>query len=46
VAEMPKQAACAAIIHSDSDGFDFWTEDGKIKIFVTYEESGLDVVQI
>ncbi len=41
VAEMPKQAACAAIIHSDADGFDFWTEDGTIKIFVTYDENGL-----
>lgn len=33
--EMPKQAECAAIIHSDSCGYDFWTEDGQIRIFVT-----------
>ena len=39
--EMPKQAACAAIIHSDSCGFDFWTEDGQIRIFVTYDVNGL-----
>ena len=39
--EMPKQAACAAIIHSDSCGLDFWTEDGQIRIFVTYDVNGL-----
>ncbi len=39
--EIPKQAACVAIIHSDSCGFDFWAEDGAIKIFVTYDENGL-----
>ncbi len=40
--EMPKQAACAAIIVSDSCGFTFWAEDfNQIHIFVTYEESGL-----
>ena len=39
--EMPKQAACAAIIHSDSCGLDFWTEDGQIRIFVTYNVNGL-----
>lgn len=41
VKEMPKQAETAAIIHGDSDGWDFWTEDGTIKIFVTYDENGL-----
>ena len=39
--EMPKQAECAAIIHSDSCGYDFWTEDGQIRIFVTYDANGL-----
>ena len=40
--EMPKQAACAAIIVSDSCGFTFWAEDfNQIHIFVTYDESGL-----
>ena len=40
--ELPKQAACAAIIVSDSCGFTFWAEDfNQIHIFVTYEESGL-----
>lgn len=39
--EIPKQAECAAIIHSDSCGFDFWAEDGAIKIFVTYDGNGL-----
>lgn len=39
--EMPKQAACAAIITSDSCGMTFWAEDNQIRIFVTYEESGL-----
>ena len=40
--EMPKQAACAAIIVSDSCGFTFWAEDfNKIHIFVTYDENGL-----
>ena len=39
--DIPQQAACAAIITSDSCGYSFWTEDGKIRIFVTYEESGL-----
>lgn len=32
VKEMPKQAECAAIIHSDSCGFDFWAEDYSLKI--------------
>ena len=41
VAKMPKQAECAAIIHGDSCGFDFWTQDGTIRIFVTYDENGL-----
>ena len=40
--EMPKQAACAAIIVSDSCGFTFWAEDfNQIHIFVTYDENGL-----
>ena len=39
--ELPKQAACAAIITSDSCGMTFWAEDNQIRIFVTYEESGL-----
>ena len=40
--ELPKQAACAAIIVSDSCGFTFWAEDfNQIHIFVTYDESGL-----
>lgn len=40
--EMPKQAACAAIITTDSCGVNFWAEDpSQIHIFVTYEESGL-----
>lgn len=40
--EMPKQTECAAIITSDSCGFSFWAEDNsQIRIFVTYEESGL-----
>ena len=40
--EMPKQAACAAIIISDSCGFTFWAEDfNQIHIFVTYDENGL-----
>lgn len=39
---MPKQAACAAIIVSDSCGFTFWAEDfNQIHIFVTYDENGL-----
>ncbi len=41
VKEMPKQAEVAAIIHGDSCGYDFWTEDGQIRIFVTYDENGL-----
>ena len=42
VKEMPKQAACAAIITTDSCGVNFWAEDfNQIHIFVTYEESGL-----
>ena len=42
VKEMPKQAACAAIIVSDSCGFTFWAEDfNQIHIFVTYDENGL-----
>lgn len=42
VKEMPKQAECAAIIHGDSCGFDFWAEDySLIHIFVTYDENGL-----
>ena len=40
--ELPKQAACAAIIVSDSCGFTFWAEDfNQIHIFVTYDENGL-----
>lgn len=40
--ELPKQAACAAIIASDSCGFTFWAEDfNQIHIFVTYDENGL-----
>ena len=40
--EMPKQAACAAIIVSDSCGFTFWAEDfNQIHIFVTYDANGL-----
>ena len=40
--EMPKQAACAAIIVNDSCGFTFWAEDfNQIHIFVTYDENGL-----
>ena len=40
--EMPKQAACAAIVISDSCGFTFWAEDfNQIHIFVTYDENGL-----
>ena len=40
--ELPKQAACAAIITTDSCGVNFWAEDfNQIHIFVTYEESGL-----
>lgn len=40
--EMPKQAACAAIITSDSCGMSFWAEDfSQIHIFVTYDENGL-----
>ena len=40
--EMPKQAACAAIIVSDSCGFTFWAEDfNQIHIFVTYDVNGL-----
>ena len=40
--EMPKQAACAAIVISDSFGFTFWAEDfNQIHIFVTYDENGL-----
>ena len=42
VAEMPKQAECAAIITSDSCGLSFWAEDfSRIHIFVTYDENGL-----
>ncbi|MDE7055430.1 MAG: hypothetical protein K2O84_11590, partial [Oscillospiraceae bacterium] len=40
--EMPKQAACAAIIYSDSCGYSVWAEDfNQIHIFVTYDENGL-----
>jgi len=40
--DIPQQAACAAILTSDSDGNCFWAEDySLIHIFVTYEESGL-----
>lgn len=40
--EMPKQAACAAIITTDSCGVNFWAEDfNQIHIFVTYDENGL-----
>ena len=40
--EMPKQAACAAIIVSDSGGFTVWAEDfSKVHIFVSYDENGL-----
>lgn len=39
--DVPKQAACAAILTSDSCGCSFWTEDGQIRIFVTYDENGL-----
>ena len=40
--ELPKQAACAAIIVSDSCGFTFWAEDfNQIHIFVTYDANGL-----
>ena len=40
--EMPKQAACAAIIVSDSCGFTFWAEGfNQIHIFVTYDANGL-----
>ena len=40
--EMPKQAACAAIVTGDSCGYSFWAEDAsQIHFFVTYEESGL-----
>ena len=42
VKEMPKQAACAAIIYSDSCGYSIWAEDfNKIHIFVTYDVNGL-----
>lgn len=41
VKEMPKQAECAAIINSNSCGYNFWTQDGAIRIFVTYDENGL-----
>ena len=38
--EMPKQAACAAIITSDSCGLSFWAEDfNQIHIFVVYHSS-------
>lgn len=40
--EMPKQAACAAIVTGDSCGYSFWAEDvSQIHFFMTYEESGL-----
>ena len=39
VKEMPKQAEVAAIIYSDSCGYNVWAEDfNQIHIFVTYEE--------
>ncbi|MEY8388565.1 hypothetical protein AALC17_14970 [Oscillospiraceae bacterium 38-13] len=38
---MLEQAACAAIIHSNSCGFGFWPEDGQIRIFVAYDANGL-----
>lgn len=42
IKKMPKQAECAAIITSDSDGFSVWAEDfSQIHIFVTYDENGL-----
>ena len=42
VKEMPKQAACAAIIYSDSCGYSIWAEDfNQIHIFVTYDVNGL-----
>ena len=42
VKEMPKQAACAAIITTDSCGVNFWAEDfNQIHIFVTHDENGL-----
>ena len=42
VKEMPKQAACAAIIYSDSCGYSIWAEDfNQIHIFVTYDANGL-----
>ena len=39
--EIPKQAEAAAIICSDSCGYNFWTQDGAIRIFVTYDANGL-----
>jgi len=38
--DIPKQADAEAILISDSCGYTFWTK-GQIRIFVTYEESGL-----
>lgn len=38
--DIPKQADAEAIVTSDSDGYSFWTK-GQIRIFVTYEESGV-----
>lgn len=40
--KMPKQAACAAIITTDSCGFSVWAEDfSQIHFFVTYDANGL-----
>ena len=39
--EIPKQAEAAAIICSDSCGYNFWTQDGAIRIFVTSDANGL-----